>query len=75
MQVKSIAECSKGSTLQYFRPQLSYHLSLRYLFDLFLSGRFTQVLVFNATKISGSSDSTKAVVEDKLLYCFSCDKK
>ena len=25
MQVKSIAECSKGSILQYFRPSLSYH--------------------------------------------------
>ena len=28
MQVKSIAECSKGSILQYFRPSFSYHLSL-----------------------------------------------
>ena len=27
MQVKSIAECSNGSILQYFRPLLSYHLS------------------------------------------------
>ena len=27
MQVKSIAECSKGSILQYFRPSLSYNLS------------------------------------------------
>ena len=26
MQVKSIAECSKGSILQYFRPSLSYHI-------------------------------------------------
>ena len=32
MQVKSIAECSKGSILQYFQPALSYHLSLRSLF-------------------------------------------
>ena len=32
MQVKSIAECSKGSILQYFRPTLSYHLSFRHLF-------------------------------------------
>ena len=31
MQVKSIAEC----ILQYFRPALSYHLSLRPLFYLF----------------------------------------
>ena len=30
------------SILQYFRPSLSYHLSLRSLFCLFLSGRFTQ---------------------------------
>ena len=37
---------SKGSILQYFRPSLSYHLSLRSLFDLFLSGRFTQVLLY-----------------------------
>ena len=29
MQVKSIAECSKGSILQYFRPSLGYHLSFR----------------------------------------------
>ena len=43
MQVKSIAECSKRSILQNFRPALSYHLSLRSLFCLFLSGRFTQV--------------------------------
>ena len=36
MQVKSIAECSKGSILQYFRPSLSYHLSLRSLiFSIF----------------------------------------
>ena len=40
MQVKTVAECSKGSILQYFRPSLRYHLSLRSLFCLFLSGRF-----------------------------------
>ena len=38
MQVKSFAECSPWSILQYFRPELSYHLSLRPLFCLFLSG-------------------------------------
>ena len=51
MQVKSIAECSLWSILQYFRPSLSYHLSLRSLFCLFLSGRLrrfycTRILVF-----------------------------
>ena len=35
MQVKSIAECSKGSILQSFGPSLSYHLALRPLFCLF----------------------------------------
>ena len=37
MQVKSNAECSKGSILKYFRSSLSYLLSLRSLFCLFLS--------------------------------------
>ena len=43
MQVKSIAECC--SILQYFRPSLSYHLSLRSLFCLFMSGRWRHVLL------------------------------
>ena len=46
MQVKSIAECSKGGILQYFRPSLSYHFPLRPLFCLFLSGRLRQVLLY-----------------------------
>ena len=46
MQVRSIAECFKGSILQYFRPSLIYHLSLRSLFCLLLSGRFTQFLLY-----------------------------
>ena len=45
MQVKSIAECSKGSILQYFQPSLSYHLSFRSLFCLFLSGCVRHVLL------------------------------
>ena len=44
--VKSIAECSKGSIMQYFRPSLSNHVSLRSLFCLILSGLFTQVLLY-----------------------------
>ena len=46
MQVKSIAECSKGSILQYFRSSLSYHLSPRSLLCLFVSGSFIQVLLY-----------------------------
>ena len=34
------------SILQYFRPALSYHLSSRSLFCLFLRGHFTQVLLY-----------------------------
>ena len=45
MQVKSIAECSRGTIQQYFRPSLSYHLSLTPLFCLLLSGLLRQVLL------------------------------
>ena len=41
---QSIVKCSKGCILQYFRHS-SYHLSLRSLFSLFLSGHFIQVLL------------------------------
>ena len=47
MQVISIAECSKGSILQYFRPALNYHVALRPLFCLLLSGRLRQVLLYS----------------------------
>ena len=46
MLVRSIAECSKGSILQYFWPSLSYLLLLRSLFCLFLSGCLRQVLLY-----------------------------
>ena len=45
MQVKSIAECSKGSILQYFRPSLNYHFVIKFFVKcLFLSGCFTQAV-------------------------------
>ena len=40
------------SILQYFRPSLSYHLSSRTLFCLFLTGRLRQVLLQSLTHIS-----------------------
>ena len=46
MQVESNAECSKGSILQYFQPSISYHLALRPLFCLFLSGHLRQVSLY-----------------------------
>ena len=48
MQVNRILEL-KESILQCFRSTLSYHLSLRPLFCLFLSGRFRQVLLYELT--------------------------
>ena len=65
MQVKRFAECSKGSILQYFRPSLSYHLSLRSLICLFLSGRLRQVLLYqhniSIPKIRNKSALTKQI--------------
>ena len=46
MQVKSIAESSKGSILQSFWPSLSYYLLLRSLFCLILSGCLRHVLLY-----------------------------
>ena len=78
MQVKSIAECSKGSILQYFRPSLSYHLSLRYLFCLFLSDRFTQVLLYfiviyrlgpHCFMTANTMNTDQTVVEDSDGVC------
>ena len=67
MLVKSIAECSRehsatqGNILQYFQPSLSYPLSLiRPLFCLFLSGRFTQGLLYVYLNIS-QTQSTSSI--------------
>ena len=72
MQVKSIADCSKGSILQYFRPALSYHLSLRSLICLFLSGRLTQVLLYffflQVQDFSSSWQSCVSSVRSMILY-------
>ena len=38
--------CRIHGILQYFPPSLSYHLSFKYLFCLFLSGHSTQVLLY-----------------------------
>ena len=53
MQVKSIAEC----ILQYFWPALSYHLPLRTLFCLFLSGRLRQVLLYTYISSGGQMEA------------------
>ena len=52
MQVKSIAECYKGSILQYFRPSLSYNLSLRSFEWLFYTGFTVQSYVWDMERES-----------------------
>ena len=46
MQVKKYCRMLPWGILHYFGPAISYHLSLRPLFCLFLSGRFRQVLLY-----------------------------
>ena len=72
MQVKSNAECSKGSILQYFRPSLSYHLSLRPLFCLFLSGRFKQVSIYCTINLPLPKQLFIIAVVSSKLKCCSC---
>ena len=59
MQVRSIAECSNESILQYFRPSISYHLSVGSLFCLFLSGRLRQVLLYSIVLLAGLMQSLR----------------
>ena len=53
MKVKSIAECSPWSILQYFWPALSDNQSWKPVFVFFLSGRLRQVFdqIFTLTHI------------------------
>ena len=46
MKVKSIAECSPWSILQYFWPALSDNRSWKPILVFFLSGRLRQVLLY-----------------------------
>ena len=47
MQVKSIAECSKGSILQYFRPSLRLlFVNTIFVWSKFLSGRFKKIFLY-----------------------------
>ena len=69
MEVKSVAESSKGSILQYLRPSLSYHLSLRPLFCLFLSVHFTQVLMNSHYKGHIQQDKAETDINVCHSYC------
>ena len=46
MKVKSIAECSPRSILQYFWPTLSDNQSWNPILVFFLCGRLSQVLLY-----------------------------
>ena len=88
-QVKSIAECSKGSILQYFLPSLSYHLSFRSLvfsiFEwLFNSGftvreipHFSQILgyVHKQKKQKGVDEMLLRLYEPFLWRCLRVSKQ
>ena len=63
---QKFAECSKGSILQYFQPSLSYHLSIRSMFCLILSGCFTQVLQF--LQIEWKSSKKPASLRPKIGF-------
>ena len=65
MQVKCIAE---------FQPSLSYHLSLRSLFCLFLGGHFTQVYCTNFEGVKymyfALHCKLKILQECSCIFCF-----
>ena len=66
MQVESIAECFSWSILQYIRPSLRYHLSLRPLFCIFLSGRFRQVLLYISIQQKCSHQPQESVLNNSI---------
>ena len=63
--------CRMGSILQYFRPSLSYHLSFRSLFCLFLSSSLTPVLLYMYIEGSQVIISPKNIVFLSLNIYFS----
>ena len=72
MQVKSIAECSKGHSA-ILSTALSYHLQLRSLICLSLSGRFTQVLLY-INFIQTYLSARKPWIIRMIICVISCDK-
>ena len=55
MKAESIAECP-WSILQYFWPALNDNWSWKPIFDLFESGRFTQVLLYYQPLVGGKKN-------------------
>ena len=52
--------------LQYFQPSFSYQFSLRPLFCLFLSGSFTQVLLYMQKQNDGQYDPVYWLSNDQI---------
>ena len=70
----------QGSIVQYFRPALIYHLSLRFLFCLFLSDHLRQVLLYYANysllNLKRSKIESHKLLLLIVLFCFSsCFRK
>ena len=63
MQVKSIAECSKG-IFKYVRPSLSFHFPLRLLFCLYLR----QVLLYIVEKYGSYFAEAYYILHEVLVF-------
>ena len=65
MKVKSIAECSPWSILQYFWPALSNKQSWKTIFGLLLSGHLRQVLLYLQKGYHLKADDLNIVTSDE----------
>ena len=72
MQVKSIAECSPWSILQYSWPAFRDNWSWKPIFDLFKSGRLRQVLLYIDGGTFNLVFSDPHTFFDWLLWNFAC---
>ena len=78
MQVKSIAECSKGSILQHFRPSLSYHFDNDLCFVYFEWPFYTGFTVLHLChKASHSTNliESSGLGEDSISHKWSQDSQ
>ena len=72
---KSIAECSKGSILQYFRPSLGNHLSLRsaicvlFIFEWLLKTGFTEAHLTDIGPFSYATCEWPEFYVNKNMFC------
>ena len=72
MQIKSIAKCSKGSILIYFRPSLSYHLSLRSLFVYLLVAVLHRSYCTDMRAVCSGFTVFASLIQSKCVVCTTC---